>query len=84
MLDKNIDKVKNKVINLLKKKYKSLEIKSVTKQVKFLSPYTLSFAYIKGKPLKQCKNIKRDFFITLEKNVREMHEREIVHFDLRN
>lgn len=146
MLDKNIDKVKNKVINLLKKKYKSLEIKkenlillnkgqftnatvfrycdnkidltikdfsgspwliknifgrftiniegktlkklegnkSVTKQVKFLSPYTLSFAYIKGKPLKQCKNIKRDFFITLEKNVREMHEREIVHLDLRN
>lgn len=146
MLDKNIDEVKNKVISLLKKKYRNSEIKkeklillnkgkfanatvfrycdekidltikdfsgspwliknifgrfavnvegktlkklegnmSVTKQVKFLSPYTLSFAYIKGKSLKQCDNIKKDFFITLERNVRDMHEKEIVHLDLRN
>lgn len=146
MLDKNIDKVKDKVINILRKRYKDLDIKkenlillhkgqfanatvfrycdakidltikdfsgspwliknifgrlavniegktlkklegnkSVTKQVKFLSPYTLSFAYIKGKPLKKCDNIPREFFITLEKNVKKMHEKEIVHLDLRN
>ena len=59
---------------------------SITKGVVFLSPCTLAFNFIKGKAIKefQEKEIPKDFFITLEKNVKEMHRRNIVHLDLRN
>lgn len=59
---------------------------SVTKNIKFLSPWTLSFDFIQGDALKKFKKgeIPKEFFIQLEKNVIEMHEKNIVHLDLRN
>lgn len=115
MLDKNIDEVKNKVISLLKKKYRNSEIKKekliLLNKGKFAnatvfrycdekidltikdfsgSPWLIKNIFgrfavnVEGKSLKQCDNIKKDFFITLERNVRDMHEKEIVHLDLRN
>lgn len=59
---------------------------STTTGIVFLSPYTLSFRYVKGEPLKQFNDneISKDFFITLEKNINEMHKKDIVHLDLRN
>lgn len=59
---------------------------SVTKNVKFISPYTLAFDFVHGEPLKKFNEgeIPKEFFIELEKNVIEMHRRNIVHLDLRN
>lgn len=59
---------------------------SVTKGVVFLSPCTLAFNFIKGKSIKEVHEgeIPKDFFITLEKNIREIHKKNIVHLDLRN
>lgn len=59
---------------------------SVAKNAKKLSSSTLAFDYIEGKALKTfSKNsIKKDFFIELEKNVKAMHNKNIVHLDLRN
>lgn len=59
---------------------------SVTKSIKKLSPYTLAFSFIEGEPLKRLpkNSIPVDFFINLEKNVKEMHKQNIVHLDLRN
>ena len=58
--------------------------KSVTKKSEFLSPHTLSFSFIEGKAIKGCKKIPKEFFLTLEKNVENMHKKDIVHLDLRN
>lgn len=59
---------------------------SVTKNVKFISPCTLAFDFIEGDALKKFQEgeIPKEFFIQLEKNVIEMHRRNIVHLDLRN
>lgn len=59
---------------------------SVTENVVFLSPYTVAFKFIEGKALKEFHegDISKDFFLTLEKNVKEMHEKDVVHLDLRN
>ena len=59
---------------------------SITNGISFLSPYTLAFNFIDGKALKEFNDndISKDFFITLEKNVKEMHKKNIVHLDLRN
>lgn len=59
---------------------------SVTKNIIFLSKYTLAFDFIKGKPLKNFPDysIKKEFFLELEKNILEMHKKDIVHLDLRN
>ncbi|NME36821.1 MULTISPECIES: hypothetical protein [Fusobacterium] len=59
---------------------------SVTKNIIFLSKYTLAFDFIKGKPLKSFldNSIEKEFFLELEKNVIEMHKKDIVHLDLRN
>lgn len=59
---------------------------SVTKNIIFLSKYTLAFNFIKGKPLKSFldNSIEKKFFLELEKNVMEMHKKDIVHLDLRN
>lgn len=59
---------------------------SITKNVIFLSKYTLAFDFIKGRPLKKIpdKTIPKEFFITLEKNIMAMHKKNIVHLDLRN
>lgn len=59
---------------------------SIAKNVVFLSPYTLSFNFIKGNAIKEFNDgeIPKEFFIELEKNVIEMHKRNIVHLDLRN
>lgn len=59
---------------------------SVTKGVVFLSSYTLAFNFIKGKSLKKIKahEIPKEFFLTLEKNIKNMHKKDIVHLDLRN
>ena len=62
------------------------DIPSITKNIVFLSPYTISFKFIEGKAIKEFKEgeIPKEFFLTLEKNVKEMHKRNIVHLDLRN
>lgn len=59
---------------------------SIAKNAKKLSPYTLSFEYIEGKALKLFPNnsIEKSFFLELEKNVKAMHNKNIVHLDLRN
>lgn len=59
---------------------------SVAKNVKFISPYTLAFNFIHGNALKQFEEgkISKKFFIELEKNVMEMHKKDVVHLDLRN
>ncbi len=59
---------------------------SITKSVFFLSKYTLAFGFIKGKPLKKIndKSIPKEYFVTLEKNIMDMHKKNIVHLDLRN
>lgn len=59
---------------------------SVSSHVKFLSPYTVAFSFIRGKALKQCPehSISKEFFINLENNIKEMHKKDIVHLDLRN
>ena len=59
---------------------------SVTKGVVFLSPYTVAFNFIEGKAIKEFSHgeIPKEFFLTLEDNVKKMHKRNIVHLDLRN
>ncbi|WP_300331448.1 RIO1 family regulatory kinase/ATPase [Fusobacterium sp.] len=59
---------------------------SITKNVIFLSDYTLAFNFIEGKPLKKIKDktIPKEFFVTLEKNIMAIHKKDIVHLDLRN
>ncbi len=59
---------------------------SISKNVKFISPCTVAFDFIKGDALKKFgkDEIPKEFFIELEKNVIEMHKRNIVHLDLRN
>lgn len=149
MFKKNIEKIKNTVINLLKKHYTDYEIRkeclsllhegkfanaavfryndgdkldltikdfsgspwlvrktlgktfinieghtmiklkdnpSITNGIVFLSPYTLAFNFVKGAAIEEFHNrdIPKEFFLTLEKNVKEMHKRNIVHLDLRN
>ncbi|MFK4785499.1 hypothetical protein [Fusobacterium sp. MFO224] len=68
---------------------KMLELKnnkSVAGGVKIISPYTFTFNYIEGKPLKGIhgKILDKEFFITLEKNIKKMQDKNIVHLDLRN
>lgn len=58
--------------------------KSVAKKIQFLSSYTISFSYIEGVSAKKCEKIPKEFFLTLEKNVKSMHQKNIVHLDLRN
>lgn len=60
--------------------------KSVAKNVRVLSPYTVAFNFIEGAALKKSNNsdIPELFFIELEKNIKDMHEHNIVHLDLRN
>lgn len=68
-------------------KIKALEDTNiVAKNVKFLSPYTLSFDFIKGDVLKKIENktLDKDIFLEFEKKVNKMHEKNIVHLDLRN
>lgn len=59
---------------------------SVAKDAKKLSPHTLAFNFIEGEALKTLpkNSIDKDFFLELEKNVRAMHRKNIVHLDLRN
>lgn len=59
---------------------------SIAKNARKLSPYTLAFGYIEGKALKLFPNnsIEKNFFLELEKNVKAMHNKNIVHLDLRN
>lgn len=59
---------------------------SIAKNPKKLSQYALSFDFIEGKTLKHFPDtsIGREFFLELEKNVRDMHNRDIIHLDLRN
>lgn len=59
---------------------------SITKNVIFLSEYTIAFNFIKGKPLRKLpdKSIPEKYFIKLEENIKKMHRRDIVHLDLRN
>ena len=59
---------------------------SITKNVIFLSKYTLAFNFIKGKPLRKLpdRSIPREYFLKLEENIKKMHRRDIVHLDLRN
>ena len=59
---------------------------SIAKNAKKLSPYTLAFDYIEGESLKSLpkSSIEKNFFLELEKNVRAMHRKNIVHLDLRN
>lgn len=63
-------------------------IKGIVSEVHMLSPYTIAFTYIKGKPLKAYDNGKKplsvDFFHKMEKLVAEMHSRGVIHLDLRN
>ncbi len=59
---------------------------SIAKNPKKLSECTLSFGFIEGKALKffPKSSIEKDFFLKLEKNVKAMHNKNIVHLDLRN
>jgi len=74
--------IKNEVSKMLKLR----KNKSIPEGVKRISPYTLAFKYVEGKPLKGIhgKVLDKEFFITLEKNVKEMQDKNIVHLDLRN
>lgn len=59
---------------------------SVAKNVKKVSKYTLVFDYIEGESLKHLpkNSMNKEFFIELEKNIKLMHKKNIVHLDLRN
>ncbi len=63
-------------------------IPGVASEVFLLGKYTVAFSYVKGKPLGEIQkkgiHLPRDFFIELERRVREMHKRDLVHLDLRN
>lgn len=74
--------IKNEVSKMLKLR----DNKSVPGGVKRISPYAFAFNYIEGKPLKGIhgKVLDKEFFITLEKNVKRMQDKNIVHLDLRN
>ncbi|WP_319370139.1 hypothetical protein [uncultured Ilyobacter sp.] len=60
----------------------------VASEAFLLGKYSVVFSYVRGTPLSeiQKKDIKlpKEFFIELEKRVREMHKRDLVHLDLRN
>ena len=58
----------------------------IAKNPKKLSECTLAFGFIEGKALKffPKSSIEKDFFLKLEKNVKAMHSKNIVHLDLRN
>lgn len=50
-----------------------------------LDAFALRYQYIPGRPLNEVpgKRLKQDFFFKLEALVRQMHDRNIVHLDLR-
>lgn len=59
---------------------------SIAKNIIFLSGCTLAFDFIKGNSLRKLpdKSVSIEYFIELEKNVKKMHKKDIVHLDLRN
>ena len=59
---------------------------SIAKNIKKISNYTLVFDYIEGCPLKHLpdNSLNKNFFLQLEKNIKLMHQQNIVHLDLRN
>ena len=59
---------------------------SITKNVILLSKHTLAFNFIKGDALKKFpdNSIPKEYFLELEKNIKKMHNKDIVHLDLRN
>lgn len=63
-------------------------IKGIAPEVHMLSPFTIAFSFVKGKPLKAYDDetypVPEEFFHKMEKLVAEMHSRDIVHLDLRN
>ena len=63
-------------------------IKGIAPEAYMLSPFTVAFSYVKGKPLKAYDDgsnpLPVEFFYKMEKLVAEMHSRDIVHLDLRN
>ncbi len=63
-------------------------IKGIAPEVHMLSPFTIAFSYVKGKPLKAYDDgsnpVPVEFFHKMETLVAEMHARNIVHLDLRN
>lgn len=60
-------------------------IPSVAGCVRKISPYTLIFSYIEGKALAKTERpLPPDFFIALAEGVNAIHQRNIVHLDLRN
>lgn len=59
---------------------------SIAKNIKKISNYTLVFDYIEGCSLK-CfpdNSLNKNFFLQLEKNIKLMHQQNIIHLDLRN
>jgi RIO-like serine/threonine protein kinase len=64
------------------------DIPGITPEAYLLGKYTVSFSYIKGEPLKEIQKkgilLPKIFFIKMEKMVRKMHRRNLVHLDLRN
>jgi len=60
----------------------------VASEAFLLGRYTVAFSYIKGTPLaeiqKKDTKLPKEFFIELEKRIREIHKKNLVHLDLRN
>ncbi len=63
-------------------------LNGIASEVHLITPYTVAFSYVDGKPLKALKKegikLEKEFFLKLEKLVDDMHSRGIVHLDLRN
>jgi RIO-like serine/threonine protein kinase len=79
-------------IIMAKFEYKTLKLleglPGVASEAFLLGRYTVAFSYVKGTPLAEIhrKNmtLPKEFFIELEKRTREMHNKNLVHLDLRN
>lgn len=59
-------------------------INGITSNAYMLSPYTCAFNYVEGTSIKSKHNIPELTFIQLESIINSIHDREIVHLDLRN
>ncbi|MDD4108251.1 MAG: hypothetical protein PHH93_05990, partial [Prolixibacteraceae bacterium] len=60
-------------------------ISSVPKNAIIISPYTLAYNFIEGSilPCYKHRKLEKKFFLTLEKQINDIHKRGVIHMDLR-
>ncbi len=59
-------------------------VKGVPEPVERIDRFAFAMEFVPGKPIQRDESLSPSFFLELEKVVREVHERGVVHMDLRH